>query len=176
MILSPEITLHAATAADHALFTNLIELYLHDLSALFGIKVGADGRFGYDKLPLFWSAPDTHFAYLIRSGGEIAGFALATRGSPASHDPTDLDLAEFFVLRSYRRCGVARRAAYLLWNRHPGRWIVRVSERNDGALRFWERVIREYTRGTSGEKQHPGRSHMFRVFSFTTGCGAIPSD
>jgi hypothetical protein len=86
--------------------SNLLELYLHDLSEIFPIEVGADGHFGYENLPLYWSYPDTHFAFLIRSGACFAGFALATRGSPATDDPQDLDVAEFFVLRRYRRAGV----------------------------------------------------------------------
>ena len=65
--------------------------------------------------------------YLIRVRGRVAGFALVTRGSPATADPLDLDLAEFFVLRSYRRSGVGRRAAVLLWNSLPAHWIVRVA-------------------------------------------------
>ena len=75
-------------------------------------------------------------------------------------------MSEFFVLRAYRRGGIGRRAAFLLWDRLPGQWVVRVSERNVGALPFWEGAVREYTRGAYREKQHPGKTHMFRVFSF----------
>jgi predicted acetyltransferase len=165
---SGDVSLEIATTASRSLLSNLLELYVYDLSEIFSIKVGADGRFGYDKLPLYWSETDTHFAYLIRSNADVAGFALITRGSPATDDPNDLDVAEFFVLRSYRGCGVGRRAAFLLWDRHPGRWVVRVSELNRGGLPFWERAIREYTRGAFCEKTHPGKSHLFRVFSFTS--------
>ena len=171
MIPAPEIDLETATAGDRSLLSNLLELYIHDLSDIFSIKIGGDGRFGYDKLPLYWSAPDTHFAYLIRWNAEVAGFALVTRGSPASEDPDDLDVAEFFVLRAYRRGGIGRRAAFLLWDRRPGRWVVRVSEMNRPGLSFWENAIREYTHGAYTEKRHPGKSHMFRVFSFASAAG-----
>jgi predicted acetyltransferase len=168
MVASQEVTLDVATTGTRSLLSNLLELYVYDLSEIFSIKVGADGRFGYDTLPLYWSEPDTHFAYLIRSNAEVAGFALVTRGSPATDNPHDLDVAEFFVLRSYRGRGVGRRAAFLLWDRVPGRWVVRVSELNRGGLPFWEGAIREYTRGAFCEKTHPGKSHMFRVFSFAS--------
>jgi predicted acetyltransferase len=141
---------------------------VHDLSQIFAMEVGADGRFGYNKLPLYWSEPDTHFAFLIRFRARVAGFALVTRGSPATDDPEDLDVAEFFVLRSYRRAGVGRSAAFLLWSRLPGRWVVRVSEANRAGLLFWEATIREYTRCVFSEKEHPGKLHRFRVFSFTS--------
>lgn len=38
----------AATEAEHTLLSNLLELYIHDLSALFPqVRLGPDGRFGY---------------------------------------------------------------------------------------------------------------------------------
>ena len=109
-----EVSLDVAPARDAALLANLLELYVHDLSEAFPlIELGADGRFGYDPLPLYWSEPERRFPFLIRCGGRVAGFVLVARGSPASDDPDVLDVAEFFVLRRYRRSGVGRRAAFL---------------------------------------------------------------
>lgn len=164
---SEAVAIEAAKPADAALLANLLELYIHDLSDVFpGLELGDDGRFGYNKLSLYWSEPDARFAFLIRYGARIAGFALVTRGSPASDDPEVLDVAEFFVLRRHRRAGVARRAAFLLWDRIPGRWIVRVSEGNTGALAFWPRVIHEYAGGAVTESTRPGRPNPWRIFSF----------
>lgn len=168
--MTDSITLDPATALDTELLSNLLELYIHDLSAVFpNIEPGANGRFGYAKLPLYWAEPERRFAFLIRADARIAGFALVTRGSPASDDPNVFDVAEFFVLRRYRRSGVARRAAALLWNRLPGAWIVRVSEGNRGALPFWTRVIAEFTGGAAREQRREGNPHPWRVFSFDTG-------
>jgi predicted acetyltransferase len=163
-----EVVLDVATAADATLLSNLLELYIHDLSAAFpGIELGPDGRFGYGGLALYWSEPERRFPFLIRCDGRVAGFALATLGSPATEDPDVFDVAEFFVLRRYRRSGVGRRAAVLLWNRLPGPWIVRVSEGNLGALPFWAGVIAELTGGAATELRRPGDPHAWRVFSFT---------
>ena len=166
MVDPHEVALDVATPRDAALLSNLLELYLHDLSEVFPIEPGADGRFHYGKLPLYWSEPELRFPFLIRSGAQMAGFALVTRGSPASEDPEVFDVAEFFVLRRYRRSGVGRRAAFLLWNRVPGRWIVRVSEGNRGAAPFWASVVAEYTGGALTEATRPGSPHAWRVFSF----------
>ncbi len=166
MSADQEITLEVAGASSAPLLSNLLELYVHDLSEIFAVEIGADGRFGYEYLPLYWSEPEKRFAFLIRCGRGLAGFALVTRGSPASDDPEALDLAEFFVLRSYRRSGVGRRAAFLLWNRLKGRWVVRVSEKNRAGLPFWEAIIREFTQDEFAKRDHPGKSHVFRVFSF----------
>jgi predicted acetyltransferase len=161
-----EVILEVAASRDAALLANLLELYLHDLSEVFAIELGADGRFGYDKLPLYWSEPQRRFPFLVRHGARVAGFVLVTRGSPASDDPDVLDVAQFFVIRRHRRSGVGRQAAFLVWDRLPGRWIVRVSEGNAGALSFWTGVIAEYTSGTAKEFTRPGRPNAWRVFSF----------
>jgi predicted acetyltransferase len=171
-----EVSLDAATADDHTLLSNLLELYIHDLSRAFpDIEMGADGRFGYRRLPLYWSEPDRRFAFLIKCDGLLAGFALAKRGSPAVEDPDVLDVEEFFVLRRYRRTGVGLRAASLLWNRLPGAWTVRVSEGNPGALSFWATVIGKFTNGRVSESQRPGTPNPWRVFSFENGSGRTPA-
>ena len=171
-----EVTLEVATADSAPLLSNLLELYMHDLSGIFPIEVGDEGRFGYGKLPVYWSEPDTHFAFVIRYRARVAGFALVSCGSPATDDPEDLDVAEFFVLRSYRRSGVGRCAAFLLWNRLPGRWIVRVSAANRTGLSFWETAVGEYTQGAFSRQEHPGKLHVFRVFSFRSDPGRPGSD
>ena len=163
---SKEVTLEAATAGDAHVLSGLLELYVQELSGIFQVEPGPDGRFGYGKLPLYWSEPETYLAFFIRSGGRPAGFALVTRGSPATDDPDDLDLAEYYVLRSHRRSGIGRRGAFALWNRLPGRWVVRVSEANGAALAFWEATIGEYTGGAFSLSAHRGKLHEFRVYSF----------
>jgi predicted acetyltransferase len=168
MIGSCEVVLEPALLRDTAVLANLLELYSHDLSDVFALEPGADGLFGYKKLPLYWSEPENRFPFLIRAGPGLAGFALVTRGSPASDDPNDFDIAEFFVLRRYRRSGVGRRAAFLLWNRFAARWIVRVSEGNQKGLRFWANVIAEYTSDTAVETTRSGDPHAWRVFSFNS--------
>ena len=72
------------------------------------------------------------------------------------------------MLPSHRRGGVGRRGAFLLWNRLPGRWVVRVSEANQSGLHFWESAIREYAHGPVKVTAYQGRLHVFRVFTFET--------
>ncbi len=163
---SHEIVLDAARPHDATLIANLLELYAHDLSHAFDLELGADGRFGYPKLPLYWSEPERRFPFLIRCGIRVAGFALVARGSPASDGPEDFDVAEFFIVRRHRRSGVGRRAAFLLFDRFPVRWIVRVSGGNTGGGQFWTSIITEYTHGEFGDAVLPGIPHPWRVFSF----------
>ncbi len=150
------------------MLSNLLELYVHDLSETFSVQLGPGGRFGYEKLPLYWAEPAVRHAFLIKCGHDVAGFAFATRGSPASDDPEDLDVAEFFVLRGYRRLGVGRQAAMALWDSVPGRWVVRVSEANRAGFPFWSEVIRSYTSGDFVERARSVDSQRWRVFRFAS--------
>jgi predicted acetyltransferase len=163
----PTVSLDVATAADATLLGNLLELYAHELSDVFHeVVLGPDGRFGYPRLPLYWSEPDRRFAFVIRAKGQVAGFALATLGSPATEDPEVLDVAEFFVLRRYRRQGVGQRAARLLWRRLPGRWIVRVAEDNRGGVAFWEKVLAATVPGGVTVTKRPSAHRSWWVYAF----------
>jgi len=165
------VSLDVATAADAALLSNLLELYTYDLSDVFpNVVLGPDGRFGYSKLPLYWSEPERRFAFVIRSSGRVAGFALATRGSPVTEDTEVFDVAEFFVLRRFRRAGVGRLAALLLWDRLPGKWTVRVVERNASGRAFWQATVAEAAGAKVTETTRPGLTQTWCVYSFE--CGA----
>ena len=166
------VSLDRASEADSSLLSNLLELYIHDMSEAFPhVQLGPDGRFGYSKLPFYWSEPDRRFAFLIRCDGRVAGFILATRGSPVVTDPNVLDVAEFFVLRQYRRGGTGSQAAFVLWNRLRGTWIVRVLETNGGALTFSRNTVATFTGGRFDERGVTTGPNEWRVLSFDTGPG-----
>jgi predicted acetyltransferase len=168
-MIVPSVTLDPAAPGDAALLGNLLELYSHDLSDVFAIEPGVDGRFGYDKLPLYFSQPGRRFPFLIRVGEKVVGFVLVTRGAPATDDPDVWDIAELFVVRGHRRSGAARQAVALLWDRFVGRWIVQVAERNRGAMPFWETAIGAYTRGRFTTSRREAAGHVWRDFSFSSG-------
>jgi predicted acetyltransferase len=148
----PSVCLQPVQREQAPILSNLVELYCHDLSDVFGLRIGQDGRYHYPQLARYWEQPERHFAFLIFSDAELAGFVLATRGSPATDDPSHLDVAEFFVLRSCRRHGVGAEAAHLLWQRLPGHWVVRAAEKNASAVVFWRRTIDAYTQGQHSER------------------------
>lgn len=163
----PNVSLDVATELDAELLSNLLELYAHDLSAVFpALTLGTDGRYGYPRLPLYWTESHRRFAFLIRCAGEVAGFAFATHEVAERADLTTMDVAEFFILRRYRRFGVGRRAATLLWNKFPGRWTVRVAASNDGALVFWDAVIAEAVGASILPSTRVDGLMEWRVYSF----------
>jgi predicted acetyltransferase len=147
------------------ILANLLELYAHDFSEFHGIELGEDGRFGYAQLPLYWREPNRH-PFLVRVDGKLAGLVLVSRGSRVSSDETVWDMAEFFVARAYRRCGVGTEVAHQVWRRFPGLWEVRVMESNRSAVPFWERAVSAFV----GEAIHSARAEKgaesWRVFAF----------
>ena len=77
-------------------------------------------------------------------------------------------MAQFFVMRGYRREGVGRTAATILFDRHPGPWEVRVIEENLPAEAFWRSVIERYTSGAFKVSEIDVPSDAGTLFSFTS--------
>jgi predicted acetyltransferase len=154
-----------ASSDQSVIVANLFELYAHDFSAFHEMDIGDDGRFGFAELSVFWSEPNRH-AFLLRYSRRLAGFALVKKGSEITKRETVWDMAQFFVLRRYRRYGVGTEAARQIWSRFPGEWEVRVMERNKVAYRFWGHAIKT----AFGEAISPVRVEIARrnwyVFSF----------
>jgi predicted acetyltransferase len=173
VVNSQEVALDVAAPRDAVLLSNLLELYSYDLSETFALELGSEGRFGYQNLPLYWSEPERRFPFFIRCGSRVVGFALATRGLSGSGDEA-FDVAEFFVLRRYRRGGIGRQAAFLLWNRFATRWTVRVFEGNPTGRQFWTRVVTEYTSDVFTEITSPGSPHDWRMLCFDMNPGRAP--
>jgi predicted acetyltransferase len=144
---------------------NLLELYAHDFSEFVDLRLGADGRFGYDHLPLYWREPGRH-PFLIKAGGRLAGFVFVRRGSERSRDERVWDVAEFFIVRGFRRLGVGTQAAHEVWRKFPGRWEVRVMDRNRKAKEFWSRAIKDFIGEAVEPTPFDEGGEGWHVFSF----------
>lgn len=154
------------TAPDQKpVLANLLEVYAHDFSEFQEIELGTDGRFGYKYLPLYWREPNRR-PFLVRVDGKLAGLVLVKKGSELSGDETVWDMAEFFIVRRYRRGGIGTCVAHEVWRQIPGLWEVRVMESNHSAHLFWAHAISAFTGGTilSGRVEIGGKA--WRVFAF----------
>ena len=123
---------------------NLLELYAHDFSEFLEIELGEDGRFGYKDLPGYFREPNRR-AFLVRVDNKLAGLVLVKRGLGLSDDEIVWDMAEFFVVRRYRRRGIGTYVAHEVWRQVPGLWEVRVMESNHAAHLFWAYTISAFT-------------------------------
>src|SRR6266511_3432653 len=133
----------AATEEDRPVLANLIQFYLYDFTDFKEWDVQDDGRFGDYGLDGCWTTDgtDERHPFLIRGDGKLVGFAIVDGRSHLSGEQGIWDVADFFVLRRYRRCGVGDHVARLLFDRFRGRWEVRIMPANQGAQTFWRKVI-----------------------------------
>ena len=156
-----------AATEQQSTVANLLELYAHDFSEFHHLEIGASGRFGYPSLPLYWSEPG-RYPLLVKMGGSLAGFVLVKRGSEVSGNLTVWDMAEFFVLRGYRRRGIGTQVAHEVWRRFPGPWEVRVMQSNVSAHHFWEGAVSAFT----NEAMHPvlveKGGKLWKLYSFNS--------
>jgi predicted acetyltransferase len=148
-----DLELIPASSSDRPVLAALLQLYLYDFSEIVALDVDEQGVYSYPYLDDYWTEPGRR-AFLIRSGGRLAGFALV-RTLEAGDDPL-FQLAEFFIMRRFRCRGLGRAAAVAVFDRFPGRWEVGQVAENTAARSFWRRVIGDYTGGRFVETWREG--------------------
>lgn len=170
---SPGMPLHQSTVSlrptsrhERAALEQLVQLYCHDWSELMPIDVGNDGRFTAIALEPYW-ADDWRHPCLIRIAESLAGFALVHERSRLTGARGVFDMAEFFVLRRYRRQGVGHAAAVAAFDRFKGPWEIRQRDENLAATIFWRRVIADYTGGRYEEARPTSWRGVVQTFSTT---------
>jgi predicted acetyltransferase len=122
-----------AELRDKPLLRQLLQLYQYDFSEFDNADVGDDGFYRYGYFDSYWTEPERH-PLLFRVDGKWAGFALVRAGTPH-------DMAEFFVMRKYRRGGIGTAIAREVFARFPGEWQVRQMTSNPAATAFWVQAI-----------------------------------
>lgn len=147
---SEMISLTPAATDERAALESLMQLYSYDWSELGPLDVGDDGRFADYPLDGYWQEGWRH-PFLLRVDGKLAGFALILERSRLTGAAGVFDMAEFFVMRRYRRRGVGFAAASAAFDRFKGPWEIRQREENVAATAFWRRVIGQYTGGNYDE-------------------------
>lgn len=110
-----------------------------------------------------WFHDDRCTAFIVLREREPVGFAVVQRSASAGKEPMRrYRLSEFFIRKPHRNRGVGRGAAMLIFARYAGEWTVPEQSRNPGALRFWRRVVSEFTNGKFREKRSQGEvAHTF---------------
>jgi predicted acetyltransferase len=129
-----DVALQPVSEGDKSVLARLVELYRHDLSEFRPYELSGHGTFGYRYLDLYFLDDDRQ-ADLITVDGELAGFVMTRQlGSRTSA------IAEFFVVRRWRRRGVGRAIAHCVFARQPGRWLVSFDDGNAAGRAFWPQV------------------------------------
>jgi len=115
---------------------NLFQLYSHDFSEFAPpdderFNVDDDGLFGLPLIEKYWTQPN-HSFHLFRANGKLAGFAAINDWSPSGRG-VDHNIAEFFVMRHFRRNGAGTQLARELFLAHPGFWELAIMASNKPA-------------------------------------------
>ncbi len=139
----PTLEVRHAALADQLPIRRMLELYQHDLSDIWDQDVDVHGEYGY-ALERYWQQP-VHQAFVFLCDGHYAGFALVD--DDVCLRENQLWMAQFFVLRKYRRRQLGARAASFVFDNIRGRWEVGQMPGNQRALNFWRQVIGRYTQG-----------------------------
>ena len=160
-----------ATPDDLPLLESLLRFYVYDFSEFEDprsqrLSLDRNGQFLVSISLSAYLANGNRWAYVIRFGGHPAGFAFLNTQSHAGQQ-VDFNMGEFFIMRKYRRCGLATAVLHDILARHPGRWEVAVIEPNVGAQKFWPRAIRAAPNVTALRRvTHDGASWNGPIWSF----------
>jgi predicted acetyltransferase len=110
---------------------------MKDLAEFRDSEVKADGRYRDDRLRTYL-AYEEHWPLLIRSQGEIAGFALVRKSKPSTYV-----IGEFFIKSEFRRSGVGGSAVAEILSKFVGDWEIPFQNENSKAAAFWRSTISE---------------------------------
>ncbi|GGA25338.1 GNAT family N-acetyltransferase [Paenibacillus physcomitrellae] len=159
-----EIVLEPVTAGQSGVLQNLMQFYFYDFTAYLDIQVEESGKFQpYPGLEKYYNGADGQYeAFLFRYGEHLTGFALVDH--PLSHPDGEHYMAEFFVLKRFRRQGIGRSAAWALFDRYPGRWFISQLQANTRAQSFWRSTVSAYTSGQYREKVKLGSGNTVQFF------------
>jgi len=154
------ITVEPARADEQPLVKRLLQLHLYEG----GAEPGPDGLIDWGE-PLGKFFTDArHVALLFREGNELVGFALIKLNrkptGPDGETPVTTNfIEEFFILRPYRRRRLGTRAANLIFQTYPGRWMVTCWPGAVGE-EFWRHVATA-SAGTQAQEFRPDEHKGF---------------
>ena len=123
-----------------SVFMQMMELYEYDFSEFSAADLNEYGYFGYPRIDDYWNE-EGRYPFFIRVDGKLAGLALVRSCSEHMHLTNPHSIAEFFVMKKYRRKGVGKAAAMKVFDQFPGGWEVSQWQNNLPAQNFWKQVI-----------------------------------
>jgi len=142
--ISMEIKLEKASIEQKSILRNLMELYNYDFTEFDPEDVNEYGLYGYKYLDHYWTEED-RFPFLIRVNNNWAGFVLVRKTGMNSKGNDIYSIAEFFIMKKYRKMGVGKEVAQIVFDTFKGEWKIRQIEENIPAQHFWRNVISKYT-------------------------------
>lgn len=144
------ITLVPVTKEDtyeQGVLRNLLKMYCYEWSQYNHLEVDTDGTYAFEEHASTYWTNEGNYAFLISVDGQWAGFVLFDTHDFITHTDCDYSMAEFFVMHAYRHYGIGRYVATHLFERFGGAWEIGCHPNNLSSVRFWEKVVGDYTLG-----------------------------
>ena len=131
------------------------ELYQHDISVYDENfrDLNDAGLFEYLYLDHYWTEKG-RYPYLFTIDDKYVGFALIRKRSATEYAAGAHEIAEFFILRKYRKQGMGSHFAKALLEKHKGSWFFGTQMKNFGAQAFWRKVIAESATSAVDENEN----------------------
>lgn len=157
------VKLAKASRENITVMENLMQFYIYDFSEFVELDVKEDGLFEpYAGLREYWDKENERFPYFIKLGERYLGFVLVRY--IILSDRNYFSMAEFFIMRKYRRKGIGRSIAEQVFNMHKGQWQIYQKESNRPAQVFWRKIIADCTKGQFKERiEHGKRIQEFEI-------------
>ena len=137
-----EIEIKLAKYDEKPLLKKMLELHLYDMSVFDDYDLSKFGEYGYRYLDLYWTETE-RFPFILRVNQKLAGFALINKIAHVGR--VDRAVAEFFILKKYRRRGIGKKFAFEIFQQFSGRWEVCTSANNIVAKKFWQNTIEQFS-------------------------------
>ena len=141
-----EIHIVPIAAEQKSVFRQMLELYSYDFSEFSEEDVNEEGYFGYSYIDVYWTE-EGRYPFFIRVDGKLAWVVLIRSCCEYNRLENAHSIAEFFVMKKYRKKGVGREAARQIFDMFPGCWEISYWTANLPAKTFWMKVVNEYTEG-----------------------------
>lgn len=134
------------TCEQKNILKNLIKMYCYEWSQYNGIDINEFGEYAFEHdIDRYFTEAD-NYPYFIRNGGKLAGFVLIDTDFDYDKN-SDHAVSEFFVLYKYRKMGIGRSAATETFNKHKGKWEIKMHPMNKTSIDFWTDVVGKATNG-----------------------------
>ncbi|MCL2168450.1 MAG: GNAT family N-acetyltransferase [Defluviitaleaceae bacterium] len=136
-----------ADVSQKLVLRHMLELYFYDLSEFCDdLELDSSGLYGYGWLDYYWTEKG-RFPYLLRVDGRLAGFALVQETKPGHFYG-----CEFFIMRKYRRRGLANALCNRIFQAHKGDWTLNTDNKNTIAIEKWRGIVDKMTGGNFTEE------------------------
>ncbi|MCX7121661.1 MAG: GNAT family N-acetyltransferase [Gammaproteobacteria bacterium] len=161
-----KIKLILATMDDYPIIQNMASYYAYDISEYMEWAQQKDGThsIGIDFIK-YWKTENT-FPFIIKYEDELVGFVIVDQN--VSDVKNDFNIAQFFILRKFLRKGIGKNVAFQCFDKFIGKWEAFVMPGNEGAYRFWRKIIGNYTNNKFKEFTRIVNKNTRNIFEFNS--------